>query len=128
MDSVSRYSDRLYSQPRALFFQESRQKRIDNRRIISFLETSCIQLFFVELMSKAGEGSFMAGWPIRKNLHHQCVVIAVTRYRHYVLKVTAGLSLKPKFFPGTGPEACQTLLHRYGKAFLRHVGKSQDLL
>ena len=103
-------------------------KRINNQRIISFLETSCIQLFFVELMSKAGEGSFMAGRPIRKNLHHQCVVIAVTGYRHDMLKVTAGFPLKPKLFPGTGPEACQALLHRYGKAFLRHVGKSQDLL
>ena len=73
--------------------KDFKTKRINNQRIISFLETSCIQLFFVELMRKAGEGSFMAGRPIRKNLHQQCIVIAVTGYRHDMLKVTAGFSL-----------------------------------
>ena len=55
--------------------------------------TQCTSLFFVELMGKAGEGSFMAGWSIRKNLYHQCIIIAIARYRHDMLKVTAGFPL-----------------------------------
>ena len=68
-------------------------KKNKQSKIHFYYITQCTSLFFVELMSKAGEGSFMAGWPIRKNLHHQCVVIAVTGYRHDMLKVTAGFSL-----------------------------------